>query len=273
MIIDGKKIASDIEAQVLRALTMHTEPPTLAIIVAGENPVTANFVRMKKTVAGRLNIPVIEHVFREEADTEILIERINTLNSDVRVKGIIVQLPLPSHVDTQKVLNSISLTKDVDVLSVEAMAAFRRGESRVLPPVAGAVQEILERANAQVAGHEALVLGNGRLVGQPVALLLRHLGARVTVIDQPISDLKEYTRESALIVSGVGQPGLITNTMLAHGTMLIDAGTSEVAGKLCGDIDASCVEGAALFTPVPGGVGPITIAMIFKNLCMLNRHP
>ncbi len=271
MIINGKLIASRIEEKVAQALREFPEPPTLAILAVGMNPVIASFVRIKKTVAERLKIPVVERFFDETISMENLKAQIALLSGDTRISGIIVQLPLPSHVDTKEILDAIPVTKDVDMLSSAAVALFAKGEATILPPIAGAIQEILEQENISVCGVDVLVLGHGRLVGRPASIFLRHNDATVTVIDQQVADLAVHTREAKLIVSGVGKSGLITPAMISPGVVLIDAGTSEAGGKIIGDVDPACANVASVFTPVPGGVGPIAVAMIFKNLVMLAR--
>ncbi|OGZ05756.1 MAG: hypothetical protein A3C93_00620 [Candidatus Lloydbacteria bacterium RIFCSPHIGHO2_02_FULL_54_17] len=271
MIIDGKMIAEGIREKVARAVRGFAVPPTLAIVVVGENPVIESFVRIKKKTGEALGIPVVEYHFPVSANADALVRTVARLGADRGVAGIIVQLPLPPSIDARKILDAVPLEKDVDVLSTNAVAAFRRGDALVLPPIAGAMQEILEHNMVAVSGKEALVLGHGRLVGVPAALFLRHNGAHVTVVDKPIPDLAEHVRESDIIVSGVGKPGLLRPEWLKHGAVVIDAGTSEAEGKLVGDADPECAKVAGLFTPVPGGVGPITVALIFKNLLVLAK--
>ncbi len=271
MIIDGKFIAEEIESKVATALLTLSAPPALAIVAIGANPVIASFVRIKKTVAERLKIPVVERFFPDTISSENLKAQIILLAQDPQIGGIIVQLPLPPHFDTRQILDSIPVSKDVDMLARSSVALFAKGEAAILPPVAGAIQEILEREKISLAGCEALVLGYGRLVGIPASIFLRHNDAHVTVIDREVPDLATHTREAKLIVSGVGKPGLITPSMLSPGVVLIDAGTSEAGGKIIGDADPACAKVASIFTPVPGGVGPIAVAMIFKNLVMLAR--
>lgn len=272
MIIDGKAIAADIEGALARAFSRSQIIPTLAIVVVGNDPVIESFVRIKKRVGERLHVPFVEHRFPESATGEELINAVRALGQASEIKGIIVQLPLPAHVNAQAVLDAVPLNKDVDMLSTEAVAAYARGDASVLPPVAGAIQEILERAKVSVVGKETLVLGHGRLVGAPAATLLRYNHAYVTVIDREIPDLAFHVRESDIVILGVGKPGLILPEMLMPGVVLIDAGTSESGGKIVGDADPRCAEIASVFTPVPGGVGPIAVMMIYKNLYILTRE-
>jgi methylenetetrahydrofolate dehydrogenase (NADP+)/methenyltetrahydrofolate cyclohydrolase len=271
MIIDGKAIAADVEEQVRRALTKCSVTPTLAIVVVGKDPVVESFVRIKKRMGERLNIIVVERYFPETISGEALKKSIEDIGNSPDVGGIVIQLPLPAHIDTQAMLDAVPVEKDIDMLSRASVASFARGDARILPPIAGAIQEILERAQVSVVGREVLVLGYGRLVGVPASIFMRHNHAHVTVIDREISDLASHVRESSVIISGVGKQGLVTPEMLSPSTVLIDAGTSEAGGKIVGDADPRCAEIASIFTPVPGGVGPIAVAMIFKNLCILAR--
>ncbi len=269
MIIDGKILASNILRRVAESITTLPRPPRLAVVLMGDNPAITSFVAIKRRKAKEVGAEFSEHALPPEASTDDICRLLSELAGDHSVDGIVVQLPLLPHVDTPHVLDILPPEKDVDVLSHKAMAAFRKGESPVLPPVAGAIQAILEDAHYDVSGKDVLVLGHGRLVGAPAALFLRHNHAHVTVVDQPTQDLAVFTREADVIVSGVGMPGLLTPDMLKDGVVLIDAGTSESAGKIVGDADGACAERATLFTPVPGGVGPVTVAILFKNLVLL----
>ena len=271
MLIDGKAIAKEIEVRLTNICATFLVKPTLAIVLVGDDPVIESFVRIKKMVGARIGVSVVEHRFPKEVSGEELIRAISLLSADDAVNGIIIQLPLPTTIDVQAVLNAVPLSKDVDVLASDSVAAFRQGSAKVLPPVAGAIQEILECAHVDVSGKEALVLGHGRLVGAPAALLLRHNNAHVTVIDKPVTDLVTHVCESDIVITGVGSPGMITPQMLREGAVLIDAGTSEAGGKIVGDADPRCADVASVFTPVPGGVGPLTVVMLFKNLLALTR--
>lgn len=271
MIIDGKAIAHDIEEKVRVVLPQFSPLPKLAIVTVGKNPVIESFVRIKKRVGERLGITVIEHTFPETTTGAQLKEHIREIGASPLISGLIIQLPLPVHIDVQAMLDAVPLEKDIDMLSREAVASFARGDARILPPVAGAIQEILERGKVNVAGKEVLILGHGRLVGVPASILLRHNYAHVTVIDRDVANLAEHTRESEIIISGVGKPRLILPEMISPGVVLIDAGTSEDGGKIVGDAAPSCADKASIFTTVPGGVGPIAVSMIFKNLCILGR--
>lgn len=269
MLVDGRSIAKNIETQLARVASGFSRPPSLSIIIVGDDPVIESFVRTKKRAGERIGVSVVEHRFAANTVLSELHKAVAAIAADPMTDGIIVQLPLPSHVPVKELVDAVPIGKDVDVLSQQAVAAFRDGASPVLPPVAGAIQEILERYAIDVRGKESLVLGYGRLVGIPARILLEHNGAHVTVIDKPVADLAMHVRESAIIISGVGSPQLITKDMLSVGAVVIDAGTSESGGVIVGDAHPDCGDVAALMTPVPGGVGPIAIAMLFKNLLVL----
>ena len=269
MIIDGKSIAEALNKRVARYITSLGVPLTLGIAVVGSDPVIDSFVRIKKRVAGEVGVNLSEFHFSETIDTETLVREVTKLSANETLDGLIVQLPLPPHIVAQTVLNAVVIDKDVDMLSHEAAARFSQGSAKTIPPVAGAIQEIFELHNISVGGKDVLILGHGRLVGAPAALLLRHNHAHVTVVDKEVKRLSSLTREADIIISGVGQQGILVPEMLKKGVVLIDAGTSEDGGKIVGDADPRCADVSLLFTPVPGGVGPITVSMIFKNISIL----
>lgn len=272
MLVDGKAIAEALKQKIAKRVSAFGAPPVLGIIIVGNNPVTQSFVRLKKRTALLVGVTLKEFHFPETIDTEELCKSVARLSADPLIDGIVIQLPLPLSIVTQSVLNAVGLNKDIDMLSHDASAEFRKGNANILPPVAGAIQEILEHYKIGVAGKDVLILGHGRLVGAPAALLMRHNHAHVTVVDKEVEHLLHLTREADIIISGVGQPGILRPEMLKRGVVIIDAGTSEDGGKIVGDADPRCAEVASLFTPVPGGVGPITVAMIFKNVSILTEQ-
>lgn len=267
MQIFGAPIRDHIQAEL--APHFLERPHTLTLVVVGEDSVTRRFVEVKKKFAAQVHCEVREVIFPEDVTTEALIASVQELALDQRITGIVVQLPLPPHVDVSRVLNTIPMIKDVDMLSDEAMSAFVRGETVLLPPVLGAAAEILKTYEITPHGKRVLVLGSGRLVGAPVARWFEREGAEVEVVDRAVSDLGTYTHRADIIVSGVGIPGLVKASMVLPHHILIDAGTSESSGKLEGDIDRGAYDSARLVTPVPGGVGPLTVAILFRNLALL----
>lgn len=253
MIIDGRHIAEEIYRSLGECRGL-----TLGIVVAGTDSVTDSFVRIKEKSAQRLGVNLKRVALGEDATTD---EVIHVLHSLQECEGIIVQLPLPSRIDSEHVLASIPPYQDVDGVSPNPL---------VRAPVAGAVEEILSQASIVVQGHKAVVVGEGRLVGKPVAHMLRESGAEVVMVTRETGALSELLTAD-LIVLGAGQVGLVKPEHIQEGVVLIDAGTSEQGGKVAGDADPACAPKCSIFTPVPGGVGPIAVAMIFKNLLELSK--
>ncbi|HVV15170.1 MAG TPA: bifunctional 5,10-methylenetetrahydrofolate dehydrogenase/5,10-methenyltetrahydrofolate cyclohydrolase [Candidatus Paceibacterota bacterium] len=237
MIVDGKKIAEEILADIGDSLRGRK----LGIVMGSSDPATESFIRIKSKVAARLGVKVVHGEFSK------------LLTS---CDGIIVQLPIAN---SDELLAQLPADKDVDALG---------HAPSVLPPVAGAVAEVLMRQGVDVVGKKIVVVGAGRLVGRPAAEMLKEMGGEVTVVTTNSGSLEEL-KTADVVVLGAGDPGFIKPEMLKQGVVLIDAGTSESSGKLAGDADPACADIASIFTPVPGGIGPIAVAMIFKNLLAL----
>jgi methylenetetrahydrofolate dehydrogenase (NADP+)/methenyltetrahydrofolate cyclohydrolase len=257
MIISGNKIARAIETDLKgRVNGLHT----VHIFIVGDNPVIESFVARKRQFADALEVDFVECRYDADVTEELLIKDIQAIGTSQR-DGIVVQLPLPPHMDTKRVLNSVPLALDIDGLAEE---------SAFLPPVAGAVSEILEHKNIEVQGKEVLVIGKGALVGVPVAHLFSRLGGYVSIADKDTTkeELTALCLKSDIIVSGAGVPRLVTPEMVNEGVVLIDAGTSTQAGSVVGDIAHECAQKAKYFSRTPGGVGPITVAVLFKNLLL-----
>ena len=262
-VVEGKALR-DTLVHDLKA-TLKGVPCTLELLVVGDDPVVATFVRQKRRLAEQLGVSARVRTFDASATTEALVAAVR--NSTAH--GVVVQLPLPAHIDTHAVLEALPREKDIDVLSDAAYAEFAAGTpTAYTPPVAAAVDVLLNTYNVTVAGARAVVVGQGKLVGQPVHVLLEHRGAQVSVVtvDTPEQESAQLLRGADIIVSGTGVPGRIQPEMVREGAVLIDAGTSDVGGTLCGDIDPKCAQRASVFSPVPGGVGPLTVAMLFANL-------
>lgn len=267
MIIDGKAIASEILAQVrseiprelvVRAVTVSPTPATESYLSIKE--------RRAKEAGMRLEVVSLDG---SASDTDV-IAAVEREGAD----AVIVQLPLPEHLDTKRILDSIPWYLDADVLSANAYARFTLNEPEaLLPPVVAAVSEVLERAHAFPGGRSVAVVGQGRLVGEPVAKWLMNEGAEVHVITRESGDeALEILKEASIVISGAGSPGLIRPEHLEDGVVLIDAGTSESGGAIVGDADPACADKAAVFTPVPGGVGPIAVASLFRNVALLQSR-
>jgi len=268
MIIDGKQIADEIKESLRKSLQTSGKKPAIGIVQAGESEVSTRFIRQKQAFADDIGITVNLLVLPKGIATEELRGRV--LEACRENDGVIVQLPLPVHIDSRSVLDAIPREKDVDILSSAAVGRFVIGIEDVFPPVAGAVREILGRCGVDPAGKNAVVVGAGELVGKPSAVWLINRGATVSVLTEKTSDISKYAKGADIIVSGVGKPGLISRDMIKNGAIVIDAGTSVKDNRLLGDVDPLAGERASFITPVPGGVGPITVAMVFRNLLELN---
>ncbi len=266
MIIDGRAIAEDMYEALAKRRALFERDIKLGILVCGADPVIESFVRIKMRAAARLNVVMVRVDLPVDTDTSAAIQRVKDFAAEV--DSLIVQLPLPKSLDTDAILSAIPPEKDVDALN----PTFPEDQHPVFAPVALAVVEILERSHVTIKNARTVVVGAGRLVGAPSAALLKRLGGRVsffTLKEGSIEDLKD----ADIVVCGAGNPGFIKPEHIKTGVAMVDAGASESKGKVVGDADPACAEKAAVFTPVPGGVGPIAVAMIFRNLFdLLEKH-
>ncbi len=265
MIIDGRAIAQEIIENVKRKVSVFDREIILRAIVMQPNAATESYLRVKAARASDAGIKMeIVHIPNNATDGEIL-----TAVTASGADSVIVQLPLPEEINSARILDGIPFEKDPDVLSKVAYEHFTQGRSdSLVPPVVGAIQEVFKRANVEVAGRNAVVIGKGRLVGQPAIVWLESQGAQVEVLTRKSTDYSPLL-SADIIISGAGSSHFITPSMLKHGVVLIDAGTSESNGAIAGDADPSCAEVASIFTPVPGGMGPIAVACLFKNTATL----
>ncbi len=260
MIIDGRSIGVEVIAELRERRSRINRTITLGIVVSPGDPVIESFVRIKSRLAEELDVRIVR-IDIAEPTTEAAMNAVRALKYYTSIDGMIVQLPMPETVDVNAVLSEVPMEKDIDGIN----PFTRESERLVRAPVALAVQEILQRAHVSLHGARAVVVGAGRLVGVPTAALLREQGAEVTIFtlnEGSIEDLKV----ADIVVAGAGQPHFIKPEHVKNGVVLIDAGTSEIAGVIQGDVDPACREIAGVFTPVPGGVGPIAVAMIFRNI-------
>ncbi|TSC87114.1 MAG: methylenetetrahydrofolate dehydrogenase (NADP+) / methenyltetrahydrofolate cyclohydrolase [Parcubacteria group bacterium Gr01-1014_8] len=267
MIVDGKSIAETLYSKLVDERAAFSGPVSLGILVGDKNPVTASYVRIKEKAAERLSVTMVRKELPVGATTKDALFAIEELVGSA--DGVIPQLPMVS-IDVDAVRNAIPKEKDVDVLSDEAFKAFEKGDWPAIPPVPAALTYILQQKNVTIKDANVVVVGKGRLVGKPAEILFAQLGGHVTALMKG-DDVALYTREADIIVLGAGSAGLLKPNMVKKGVAVVDAGTSELGGKVVGDADPSVAEVAAVFTPVPGGVGPVAIAEIYKNLFALKR--
>ena len=269
-IIDGKKISEEIKAEVRQktdALREKGIEITLAVIQVGNNPASTVYVRNKKKACEVVGIRSLSYEIPEETTEEQLLALIDELNQRTDVNGILLQLPLPAHIDEDKMLLAISPEKDVDgfhPMNVGALCIGRPGYVSCTP--AGIIQ-LLKRSGIEIAGKECVIIGRSNIVGKPMAHLLLAENATITVAHSKTKDLKAVASRADILVVAVGRPNMITADYVKEGAVVIDVGINRNAeNKLCGDVDfASVAPKCSAITPVPGGVGPMTIAMLMKN--------
>jgi methylenetetrahydrofolate dehydrogenase (NADP+)/methenyltetrahydrofolate cyclohydrolase len=269
-ILDGNALSAEIRGQ-LAERSAHLRArgvlPCLAVILVGDDPASGVYVRNKVKACEAAGIRSLRFDYPKDIDRREVLARIAALNDDPLVHGILVQLPLPDHFDSDKVLASISPSKDVDGLHAENVGALVQGKARFVPCTPSGVMELLRSANVVLKGAEAVVIGRSNIVGKPMAVLLMHASATVTVCHSQTRDLAFHTRRADVLVAAVGRAGMVTGDMIKPGAVVIDVGINRRPdGKLCGDVDFEAArEVASLITPVPGGVGPMTITMLLAN--------
>jgi methylenetetrahydrofolate dehydrogenase (NADP+) / methenyltetrahydrofolate cyclohydrolase len=269
-LIDGKAVAASVRAALgprIQALAARGVKPGLAAVLAGADPASRIYVRNKVRACGETGVRSEVHEFPEPVSESDLLQRIAVLNLDRSVHGILVQLPLPGYLDDERVLAAVAPEKDVDGFHAANLGALVQGSPGFVPGTPAGVMQLLEHAGVPVAGRHAVVVGRSTIVGKPMALLLLQKDATVTICHSKTADLGAVTREADILVVAAGRAKLIGAGMVKPGACVIDVGTNRDAdGKLVGDVDfgaASAVAGA--ISPVPGGVGPMTVAMLIAN--------
>jgi len=272
-IIDGNAIARELRAELIRrvaALAALGVRPGLAVVQVGNHPASRIYVRNKMKACGEVGL-YSEHIeLPADADESTLLGRIRTLNSDTRIHGILVQLPLPSGLSAARVVDALAPAKDVDGFHPTNMGLLAIGNPRFVPCTPLGVMKLIEHEEIGVQGRHAVVVGRSNVVGKPLALLLLQKGATVTICNSRTPDLRAMTGQADILVVAAGRPKLVTAGMVKPGAVVIDVGITRLAdGKLTGDVDFQSVLGtASCITPVPGGVGPMTIAMLLENTVM-----
>jgi methylenetetrahydrofolate dehydrogenase (NADP+) / methenyltetrahydrofolate cyclohydrolase len=264
--IDGKSIAQKILDSTKARVAKLRRKPTLAVVMVGDNAASKKYVEKKAKAAEQVGIEFTLQEFPANVTADTLNEEIVRLQ--LRNDTVMVQLPLPKHIDSQEVLDAIDPDKDPDCLSSAAIGRVVRGHVKIIPPTAGAVMEIL--SDVELDGTHVVVVGQGELVGKAVAAVMVNHPVTMTVCGLGTRKLADHTKKADILISGTGQAGLITADMVKKGAIVIDAGTSFVDGELRGDVDFDGVsKKASLITPVPGGIGPITVAKLLENVVTL----
>ena len=266
-LINGKEVAEHIKQQVKNEIEALGLKPALAVIVVGDNPASKVYVNNKKKACKAVGIESIEYSLPENITEEELLNIIDYCNISNCVHGILVQLPLPKHINESKVLERISPQKDVDGFTAINTGKLWQGDYNLAPCTAMGVIELLDYYGYDIAGQHCVIVGRSNIVGKPVAALLLERNATVTICHSKTQDLSEITKQADILISAVGKPKFITYEMVKQDAIVIDVGINrDENGKLCGDVDFEDVKGkSSAITPVPGSVGPMTVAMLMKN--------
>lgn len=267
IIIDGKQLAEKRRQEVWKE-RQHLADLSLGVVIATTDTVTSSYVGIKKKAAASLDISVTEYRLPETCSEDDIIAAIKKASIH---NGIILQLPIPRGLDVDRVKNAIPHMLDVDVMSNASFAELKRCDFLATPPVPAAMRYVLKEYNVDLKGKNVVIIGKGRLVGRPADVMFRCLGANTTVLVKG-DHIPTYTKDADIIVSGTGVSHLIKPDMIKEGAIIMDAGASELGGKLVGDADPACAEKCSIFTPVPRGLGPIVVVEIFANLVALAKQ-
>ena len=273
-IIDGRKIAKEIseslKVKVEDFIKKNKLTPKLAVIIVGGDPASLFYVKMIARSCEKVSIDFEKHSLPSETTEEELLKLIDNLNKNKKVSGIIVQVPLPEHINQEWIQEAVNPSKDVDCFNPINMGRLALGKPEFLPCTPYAVYELMKRENIIVEGKHTVIVGRSNIVGRPMALILlqkeQYANATLTVCHSRTNDLSHYTRQADILIAAVGKPEIIKRDMVKEGAVIIIVGTNEVEGKLVGDVAyEEVLDKASIITPVPGGVGPITNVMLMQN--------
>jgi methylenetetrahydrofolate dehydrogenase (NADP+)/methenyltetrahydrofolate cyclohydrolase len=270
--MDGKGLAERVRADVGREVAALGRAVGLATVLVGDNPASHVYVRRKREACAEAGIESFHHELAADSSQEALLALVAELNADDRVTGVLVQLPLPDQIDEARVIQAIAPIKDVDGFHPITAGFLLQGSPTFLPATPAGIMEILAEYDVPLKGARAVVVGRSNIVGKPVSLLLLQQHATVTICHSRTVDLPAVTREADVLVAAIGRAGAITAEMVSPGATVIDVGINRVEGKLVGDVAGDVAEVAGLLTPVPGGVGPMTIASLLRNTVKAARY-
>jgi len=268
-LIDGKLIAEKIiekTAKEVVLLKKEGKNPKLAVVLVGRDKPSETYVENKKQIAEKIGINFELHKSEEDISEEELIEKIIEIQKDSQLSGIIVQLPIPNHINTKTILNTVRPELDVDYLTDANYKKLEENTNDILPPTPGAIVEIIKELNVNLSNKNVVIIGKGILVGKPLAVIMKNMGANVVICDSQTTDVQEKCLKADIIITGVGKKDILRGCMVKNGAIVIDAGTSFENEKMYGDVNvAEVLDIASYVTPTPGGVGPITVAMLLWN--------
>lgn len=270
--MDGKALAERVRAEVAREVGELGRPVGLATVLVGDDPASHVYVRRKREACAEAGIESYHHELPAETSERELLDLVAALNADERVTGILVQLPLPNQISEPRVIQAIAPIKDVDGFHPVTAGYLLQGTPTFLPATPSGIMELLAAHDVELAGARAVVIGRSNIVGKPVSLLLLSRHATVTVCHSRTRDLPSVAREADVLVAAVGRAGAVTREMVRPGAAVVDVGINRVDGRLVGDVADDVAEVAGLLTPVPGGVGPMTIASLLRNTLKAARY-
>jgi len=265
-VIDGKKIAEKILNDLKKKIGKSKEKPGLAVVLVGDNPASQVYVNMKEKKCNEMGFYFRKIVLPEDTSEEKLLGIVDELNQNPKIHGMLVQLPLPSHIDEQLIIDAIVPHKDADGFNPINMGNLLIGKNMIVPATPKGILKLIESTGVNLEGKHAVVVGRSNIVGKPVSILLQQKNCTVTMCHSKTKPLEEYTKQADILVVAMGKARAITKDMVKKCAVVIDAGTSKVYDKLVGDVDFDSVKKVAgWITPVPGGVGPMTIACLLEN--------
>ena len=273
-IIEGRKIAKEmsesLKVKVEYFIKKYKLTPKLAVIIVGEDPASLFYVKMIARSCEKTSIDFEKHSLSEKSSEEELLKLVDNLNEDKKVSGIIVQVPLPKHINQERIQEAVNPSKDVDCFNPVNMGRLALGKPEFLPCTPYAVYELMKRENIVAEGKHTVIVGRSNIVGKPMSLILlqkkQYANATLTICHSRTNDLAHYTRQADILIAAVGSPEMITRDMVKEGAVIIDVGTNEIDGKLVGDVAyEEVLNKVSVITPVPGGVGPITNVMLMQN--------
>jgi methylenetetrahydrofolate dehydrogenase (NADP+)/methenyltetrahydrofolate cyclohydrolase len=266
MLIDGKATAAKIREEIKKEIAGLENKPGLAVVLIGNDPASEIYVRNKHNACQEVGFESLQHKLPEDTTEEDLLDLIEKLNKDDRIDGILVQFPVPKHINSRKVIYAIDPAKDVDGFSPINQGKSLIGEEALTPCTPTGVMKLFQEYNIDLNGKDVVMIGRSNIVGKPLANMMINAGGTVSICHSRTKDLSKYTKDADVIVSAVGKANLVTPDMVKEGAVIIDVGMNRVDGKLCGDVDFEGLKDKCSFiTPVPGGVGPMTIASLLIN--------
>ncbi len=270
-IINGTKLAERLRDELKAEIAGFERKPGLAAVLVGENPASKVYVGIKQKKCAEVGITSQLHKLPETITQEKLLNEIEKLNKDPNIDAILVQLPLPKHINERTVLNAIALDKDVDGFHPLNLGKLAAGEDAIIACTPHGVLKLIQSTGETIEGKHAVIIGRSTVVGLPAALLLLQNNATVSICHSRTQNLKDIVKQADIVVAAAGKPGMITKDMIKKGAIVIDVGTTKVDGKLKGDVAENAQEVAGFITPVPGGVGPMTVAMLLYNTVQLHK--